>query len=165
MKPEITRHLPPSAPGAPPPAPRELPLDLSRYEAQEPPEASASPDALRDVLAKAYVSHAYLDARCQNLDLLDRWGKNAWLVGNYQLEADLRALEKELADVKKHIDVVNHDRKRRQEDVAAEMHLLEENWRKGVGKVLETELAVEDLKAQIREELRNRSAVEANPPQ
>ncbi|KAH7326283.1 Pre-mRNA-splicing factor SPF27 [Stachybotrys elegans] len=146
-------------------APLQPSLDLSRYEAQEPAAAAASPDVLRDVLAKAYVSHAYLEARCQNLDLLDRWGKNAWLVGNYQFEADLRALEKELADVKKHIDVVNYDRKRRQDDVAAEVHLLEENWRKGIGRVLETELAVEDLKTQIREELRNRSAADANPPQ
>ncbi|KFA64073.1 hypothetical protein S40285_06725 [Stachybotrys chlorohalonatus IBT 40285] len=140
------------------------PLDLSRYEAQEPAAPGAPLDSLRTVLAKSYVSHAYLQARGENLDLLDRWGKNAWLLANYQLEGELRALEKDLADAKKHIDIVNYDRKRRQDDVAAEMLALEENWRKGVGRVLETELAVEELKAQIREELRHRSATNADAP-
>lgn len=37
---------------------------------------------------------------------------------------------------------------------------LEDNWRKGVSKVLETELAVEELKAQIRDELRKKAAAE-----
>jgi pre-mRNA-splicing factor SPF27 len=37
------------------------------------------------------------------------------------------------------------------------MHTLEETWRKGVGRVLETEVAVEELKEQIRNEMRNRS--------
>jgi pre-mRNA-splicing factor SPF27 len=140
------------------PAPPQQPLDLSRYEAQEPPSQGSSPSALRAVLESAYVSHAYLDARTQNLELLDRWGKNAWLVGNYHLEAELRALEAELAVVKREMDVVNHDRKRRQDAVKAEMLTLDDNWRKGVGRVLETEIAVEELRARIREELRSKAA-------
>ncbi|KAI9172393.1 Pre-mRNA-splicing factor SPF27 [Paramyrothecium foliicola] len=143
-------------------APPQAPLDLSRYEAQEAPPTGSSPDALRAVLQNAYVSDAYLRARAQNLDLLDRWGKNAWLIGNYHLEAELRAVEKDLADVKRDIDIVNVERKRRQEDVKAEMLALDDNWRKGVSRVLETELAVEELKAQIREELRKKAAQDAS---
>ncbi|KAJ6443337.1 BCAS2 family protein [Purpureocillium lavendulum] len=161
------------------------PLSLSRYEAQELPPAPASApaastrrsrrgsasstaaaraassyinDELRPVLSNAYVSAAYLAARNQNLALLDRHGANAWLLSNYHLEESLRAVERDLADVKRDMDLVNAARQRRQEDVRAEMLMLEESWRKGVGRVLETEVAVEELKAQVREELKNRSA-------
>ncbi|CAH0059207.1 unnamed protein product [Clonostachys solani] len=133
------------------------PLSLSRYEAQETPAADAPTDRLREVLENARVSDAYLASRRQNLELLDAHGKNAWLVGNHQLEAGLRRLEKDLADAKRDIDLVNIERQRRQEDVRGEMHTLEETWRKGVGRVLETEVAVEELKEQIRNEMRNRS--------
>ncbi|VUC36904.1 unnamed protein product [Clonostachys rosea] len=133
------------------------PLDLSRYEAQETPAATAPTDRLREVLENARVSDAYLASRRQNLELLDAYGKNAWLVGNHHLEASLRHLEKDLADTKREIDIVNIERQRRQEDVKGEMHTLEETWRKGVGRVLETEVAVEELKEQIRNEMRNRS--------
>lgn len=132
------------------------PLDLSRYEAQEPPASSGDPADVLGALSDAYVSASYLDARAQNLGLLDKWGKNAWLIGNHEMEAELRQLEEELAATKKEIDIVNLERRRRQEEVKGEVELLEEGWKKGVGRVLETEIAVEELKAKIREELRHR---------
>ncbi|KJZ78238.1 hypothetical protein HIM_02276 [Hirsutella minnesotensis 3608] len=131
------------------------PLPLHRYEAQEPPSPESSSAAeLRPVLENAYVSAAYLSTRSQNLALLDRHGRNAWLLSNYHLENDLRRLEAELADTKRQIDVVNATRAKAQQDVRAEMILLEDTWKHGVGRVLETEVAVEELKAQIREELK-----------
>ncbi|KAK5987459.1 hypothetical protein PT974_11586 [Cladobotryum mycophilum] len=108
-------------------------------------------------LSNASISSEYLSSRTQNLTLLDRHGKNAWLLGNYHLEAELKSLERDLADAKQDIDLVNAARAARQNEVKAEMQNLEQNWRTGVGKVLETELAVEELKVQIREELRNKS--------
>lgn len=133
-------------------------LTLSRYEAQETPPDSAPASRLLEVLSNAYVSDAYLAIRRANLDLLDKCGKNAWLMGNYQLEDELRQLEKELADTKREIDLVNLDRQRRQEDVKGEMQMLEQTWRTGVGRVLETELAVEELREQIRQEMRRKVA-------
>ncbi|POR34617.1 Pre-mRNA-splicing factor SPF27, partial [Tolypocladium paradoxum] len=115
---------------------------------------------LRPVLAAACVSAAYLDARARNLALLDAHGAPAWLLANYHLEHALRRVERELADVRRLVDDVNARRARRQADVRAEMLMLDDAWRKGVGRVLETELAVEQLKAQIREELKNRTAQE-----
>ena len=140
-----------------------VPLPTSRYEAQElPPPSSSSSAALRPVLANAYVSAAYLASRNQNLSLLDAHGARAWLLSNYHLEESLKRTERELADVKREMDEVNHGRAQRQEAVKAEMLMLDDTWRKGVGRVLETEVAVEELKAQIRDELKNRSAQEAS---
>lgn len=138
------------------------PLSLSRYEAQEPPEpASSSTASLRPVLENAYISAAYLASRAQNLALLDRHGANAWLLSNYHLESNLRGVERDLADTRRRIDEVNAERAKRQEAVRAELLMLDETWRRGVGRVLETEVAVEELKAQVREELRRKGALEA----
>lgn len=135
-------------------------IDLSRYEAQEPlasPSASPTPqaalDALADTLRKAYTSHTYLASRVENLGLLEKWGKNAWLIGNHGMEEELKALERELAETKRQIDVLTIARRRQQEDVAGEMRGLEEGWRKGVGRVLETEVAVEGLRREILAEM------------
>ncbi|OAA59480.1 BCAS2 family protein [Cordyceps fumosorosea ARSEF 2679] len=136
------------------------PLDLSRYEAQDPlPTSSAPAASLRGPLERAQVSAAYLAARNQNLRLLDRGGRNAWLLVNYHAETELRTLEAELAAARREVDLVNAARRARQDEVAAEMRGLEEGWRARVGRVLETEIAVEELRQQIRDELRNQ-----NPP-
>ncbi|KAG5927550.1 hypothetical protein E4U53_002849, partial [Claviceps sorghi] len=134
-----------------------------RYEAQDLPplkqeDPSSNAEALRCVLSRAFTSHAYLASRVENLALLDRYGANAWLLSNYHLENEVRALEAELADTKRQIDEVNYLRAQRQGDVRGELESLEETWRRGVGRVLETEIAVEGLRAEMREELRKTSA-------
>jgi len=133
-------------------------IDLTRYEAQEPLESSAlssqSRAALRGALARAYASFAYLSARQDHLTLLDRHGKTAWLLGNYELEAELRILEAELAETRRQIDILTVERRRQQDDVATELRCLDETWKKGIGKMLETEIASEELKQQLFGHLR-----------
>lgn len=137
-------------------------IDLERYQTQEPFSDSGKPstaeerERLADSLRKAYISYAYLDARAQNLNLLDKWGKNAWLIGNWGLENELKTFEHELAETKRQIDVLTVARRRQQEEVAAELKGLEETWKKGVGRTLETEIAVEQLRREVLEEMRTR---------
>ncbi|KAL7950376.1 Pre-mRNA-splicing factor SPF27 [Trichoderma barbatum] len=163
------------------------PLDLSRYEAQElppPPAAAATTtsktrskkassksaassasaaEASRQPLSNAFISSSYLSSRAQNLSLLDTHGRNAWLLSNYHLEAELRSLERDLAATKRDMDLLNAARASRQNDVKAEMQGLEQNWRDGVGRVLETEIAVQELREQIRDELRSRANATEQP--
>ncbi|KAM6487908.1 breast carcinoma amplified sequence 2 [Trichoderma sp. SZMC 28011] len=148
------------------------PLDLSRYEAQElpppptkkstrskkPSASSSSVEASRQPLSNAFISSSYLSSRAQNLSLLDTHGRNAWLLSNYHLEAELRSLERDLAATKRDMDLLNAARASRQNEVKGEMQGLEQNWREGVGRVLETEIAVQELREQIRQELRSRAA-------
>lgn len=133
------------------------PLNLSRYETQELPPSN-DPSDLRKPLQASYVSSSYLSSRLDNLALLDKSGKNAWLLANYHLEAELRSIEAELAQTKREIDLVNNERATRQNEVKGELLGLEETWKKGVGRVLETEIAVEELRQQIRDELKKQSA-------
>jgi pre-mRNA-splicing factor SPF27 len=138
-------------------------IDLTRYEALEaPPNTNPTsdedkPELLRqwnETLRKAYTSSEYLNARLTQLGLLEKFGKNAWLIGNSQLEDILKALERELADLRVQQEDVETARRTQQESVRGEMAMLEETWKKSVSRVLETEVAVEGLKQQILERRR-----------
>lgn len=130
-------------------------LDLSRYEAPDPPSPStlaalpttqARAQLLQDSLARAYASQGYVASRRAHLALLEAYGKNAWLVGNAALEGEMRAAEAELAAARREVDGATLRRRAAQDGVAGEMASLEEAWRRGVGRVLETEAAVEGLR-------------------
>lgn len=143
-----------------PPPPLQA-IDLTRYEAPDPagaPGGGLPPrEHLEPALAQAYTSMSYLHARRQHLALLDSHGKNAWLVGNWQLEAELRAVERELAETRREIDVLTVRRQRTQAEVAAEVRGLDDGWRRGVGRVLEAEVAAEGLRREVLEAERARA--------
>jgi pre-mRNA-splicing factor SPF27 len=137
-------------------------IDLTRYEAIDPPTTSPHSDertpstllAWREALQKAYTSQSYLVGRTTNLALLEKYGKNAWLIGNAQLEDVLRGLERKLAERKTEIDEVVIERKDAQEAVGGEVKGLGEVWKSGVGRVLETEVAAEGVRREILERRR-----------
>lgn len=70
-------------------------------------------------------------------------------MGNWHLEAELQSLERDLAATRREMDLVNLDRRRAQDEVGGELRSLGETWKRGVGKVLETELAADELRRQI----------------
>jgi pre-mRNA-splicing factor SPF27 len=133
-------------------------IDMKRYEDLDAPENThptsdeEKPELLEQwnsALKQAYTSSEYVDGRLTQLGLLEKFGKNAWLVGNSQLEDILKNIETELAHVRKQQDEVERARLAQQQSVQGEMQTLEETWKKGVGRVLETEVAAEGLKQQI----------------
>ncbi|KAK3325827.1 Pre-mRNA-splicing factor SPF27 [Apodospora peruviana] len=132
-------------------------LDLSRYEAIDlptiPPDSDPAEqkEILSTALSRAYALHAYLAGRRAHLALLDSYGKNAWLVANWHLESELKAIERELAETRRAIDVVTLQRKGAQEETGPEILGLDEAWRRGVGRVLETEAAAENLRREVLE--------------
>ena len=75
-------------------------------------------------------------------------------MGNSQLEDILKEIEAELAETRKQHEEVETLRRTQQESVLGEIKTLEDTWQKGVGRVLETEVAAEGLKQQILERRR-----------
>ncbi|PGG95649.1 pre-mRNA-splicing factor SPF27 [Blastomyces parvus] len=132
-------------------------IDLSRYEAPEAPEDTLASgkepaqvlDSWQQTLRKAYTASAHLSTRQENLGLLDAHGKNAWLIGNSQLEDILRRIEKELQDTKEATEAVHKERKMRQETARGELVGLEDAWRRGVGGIIDVELAAEKIRRDI----------------
>jgi pre-mRNA-splicing factor SPF27 len=138
-------------------------IDAKRYqELEAPPNTTLTSDEdrpelleqWRTALTGAYMSAEYVNGRLTQLGLLEKFGKNAWLVGNAQLEDILKGLEAELVDLKKQHEEVEMARRSQQESVHGEITTLEETWKRGVGRVLEVEVAVEGLKQQILERRR-----------
>jgi len=121
-------------------------IDLTRYEAPEPPKDGSEREVWRTNLRQAYISSSYLSGRLTNLSLLEEFGKNAWLVGNAQLEDILRYLEKELIGRKEAVENINKARKASQEGSRAELTALEETWKQGVGKIIEVQLATDGVR-------------------
>ncbi|EEH17304.1 hypothetical protein PABG_07465 [Paracoccidioides brasiliensis Pb03] len=140
-------------------------IDLSRYEAPDAPEdtlasGKAPAEALnnwKQTLQRAYTASSHLSIRQVNLSLLDAHGKNAWLIGNSQLEDILRRIEKELQETKEATEAVHKERKLRQESAKGELVGLEDAWKRGVGGIIDVELAAERLRRDILETRRHQS--------
>ncbi|KAI9883865.1 MAG: hypothetical protein M1823_004356 [Watsoniomyces obsoletus] len=137
--------------------PLEGGIDIARYEALDPPPTDPTSDedrpevlaAWRETLRRTYTASSHLETRLKNLALLEEFGKNAWLVGNAQLEDILRGVEKELVETREQTDQVNKERKAAQVNAQGELEALTQTWRQGVGKVIETEVAAEALRRDI----------------
>lgn len=136
---------------------------MKRYEDLDAPENTTPtsdeerPELLQrwnKALKQAYTSSEYVQGRLTQLGLLEKFGKNAWLVGNSQLEDILKGIEAELADLRKQQEEAEMLRQSQQNNASGEIKTLEETWKKGVGRVLETEVAAEGLKLQILEKRR-----------
>lgn len=138
-------------------------IDLSRYEAPEAPEADPSKDraeALKEwdqTLRRAYTASEHMSSRHDNLTLLDKHGKNAWLLGNAHLEEMLRKVEKELQETKSVTEVLHKERKTRQEVAKGELMGLEDAWKQGVDGVLNVEIAAENIRMEILERRRQQA--------
>ncbi|KAL8357378.1 hypothetical protein RB601_009049 [Gaeumannomyces tritici] len=131
-------------------------IDTKRYEAQDDDDDDdgqtqpKDPAALEASLGRAHTLHAYLRLRREHLALLDApEGRNAWLVGNWQLEAELRTVEAELAAARRSVDAAALRRRRAQDGAAPELRGLDESWRKGVGQAIEVEVAAVALRAEL----------------
>lgn len=126
-------------------------IDLTRYEAPDEPGTDTPQETWRQALRNAYVSSMYLSGRQSNLALLDEFGKNAWLIGNAQLEHLLYELEQELGRLKDDVESVNKARKAAQEGSRGELLGLEDTWRQGIGRILEVQVAERGLRQLIVE--------------
>ena len=131
--------------------PRQGGIEVSRYEAPDEPSGEEDEATMRKALRTAYISSAFLSDRQANLQLLDEFGKNAWLVGNSQTEEILQGLERELAGLKSEAENVNKGRKTAQFDSKGEFLTLQENWKRGIGNILEIQVATEQIRRQILE--------------
>lgn len=128
-------------------------IDLSRYAEPSAP-SDPSTETWRTTLSTAYTSHAYLSNRALNLSLLERYGNNAWLIANSQVENELKALEQELSKVKGDVETVEEERRGRMESARGEIEGLAGLWQQKVGRAIEVEIASEGLRRQVLEKRR-----------
>ena len=152
---DLSRYESSTLPAAPPPPP-STPKSKSKTKTKTKAQTQ-TPNPLEPhhaALARAQTASSYLRLREDSMTLLSRFGKNAWLVSNSQTEDVLRDLEVELEGRKTEIDGVVIQRRAAQEEVRGEVEGLAEGWRRGVGRVLDTEVAAEGMRRGVLERRR-----------
>lgn len=113
-------------------------IDTTRYSA---------PSTLQD----AYIASSFLTWRRTDLQLLETYGKNAWLIANSQVEGILKANEVELERVKKEAEEVNVQRKAAQVQAGGELEVLERKWRNAVEGLVRVEVANEMVRRETED--------------
>ncbi|KAG0200479.1 hypothetical protein BGX28_006452 [Mortierella sp. GBA30] len=154
--------------------PMEPALDMTRYQL-EPPKSQASatstssepsesntaitaseelPDGhaiWTKALENADAQLEHQSQRILNLELVQKFGSNAWNVHNYQLEYDLSLLRKAVDEKKAEVIELNKLRKRDQLDVAESLQRLEAKWAEMISSTLQVEVASASLAAELEQ--------------
>lgn len=126
------------------------PPDAARYQLDPPTgRAAADPAAWRAALDSAKAQLEHQGARIQNLELLLKYGANAWLASNKALEAAVAGQARELQGLSSQVDGVNKTRKLQQQAAGSELAVLEGQWRQLVAKNAMLEATCAELEAQL----------------
>ncbi|KAF9142369.1 hypothetical protein BGX30_002798 [Mortierella sp. GBA39] len=156
--------------------PMDPSLDLSRYQLDPPTSSSSStttsntttangsaetitPSASEELpegrtqwlkaLDNANAQLEHQNQRVLNLELVQKFGGNAWNVHNYQLEYDVSLLRGAVDKKKAEIMELNKLRKRDQMDVAESLQRLEAKWAEMISSTLQVEVASASLQAEL----------------
>lgn len=86
-----------------------------------------------------------------NLELLQKYGANAWRVHNYQLEQDLATIKKNTEQLRQQILEINRERKADQTQAAASLQSLENKWSDLISQNLQLEIACAALENEVEE--------------
>jgi pre-mRNA-splicing factor SPF27 len=126
------------------------PPDAARYQLDPPAgRAAADPASWRAALDSAKAQLEHQGSRIQNLELLLKYGANAWLASNKSLEAAVAGQGRELQGLSTQIDGVNKTRKLQQQAAGSELAVLEGQWRALVAKNAALEATCVELEAQL----------------
>jgi len=89
--------------------------------------------------ASAQLEHQRL--RLGTLDLMGRFGANAWRIDNFLLERNIERVKRELEDVRARTEDVNRRRKASQTEAGERLTELESRWTRLVSQNLQLEIA------------------------
>lgn len=103
-----------------------------------------------------------METRLFNLELLQKYGANAWKVHNFQLEAYLKQLKSDVEDKKKQILDLNKQRKFEQTEGGSSLRDLESKWSDLISQTLQVEVACASLENEVEELKRYENRISSN---
>lgn len=95
-----------------------------------------------------------------NLELLQKYGANAWRVHNYQLETDLANIKKNTEYLRNQILQINRERKSDQTQAAASLASLENKWSDLITQNLQVDIACAALENEVEELRRYKQSIQ-----
>ncbi|KAI8645873.1 Pre-mRNA-splicing factor SPF27 [Parasitella parasitica] len=136
-------------------------LDTKRYELQGPEDENN----LEGWKAAVNNTKSQLESQAGsmfNLELLQKYGANAWRVHNFQLEKDLADIRKNTENVRNQILEINRERKNDQTQAAASLASLENKWSDLITQNLQVEIACAALENEVEELKRYKQSLQQN---
>ena len=95
------------------------------------------------------IAGTVLMSRNENVIIQSQHAPNAWLVRNYQLNAELKELQSVLAGMEEQVTDVNRARRVYQEDVGQHLTRLETRWQELVGSTVQLEMACVAMQGEV----------------
>ncbi|XP_062505083.1 pre-mRNA-splicing factor SPF27-like [Corticium candelabrum] len=131
--------------------PMEL-LSMKRYELPPPPAGQKNDlKAWADSINNSSAQLQHQATRIMNLEVMARFGANAYRVHNEFLQRMVEQEQRQLQSLRMQIQEINWQRKSEQTKAGAEIQQLESTWFALVSKNFEIERAIAELEGQIRE--------------
>ncbi|KAI9338085.1 Pre-mRNA-splicing factor SPF27 [Zopfochytrium polystomum] len=128
-------------------------IDTSKYRL-EPPKSTGDPAAdlaaWESAVSNAHAQLEHQHSRLINLELIKKYGGNAWRVHNYQLESLVERAKEAVARQKEEMTALNKERKIEQLRVGTTLNALESRWAELVDQSLRVDIACQILEAEIQ---------------
>ncbi|CAN6584849.1 unnamed protein product [Malus baccata var. baccata] len=133
-------------------------IDFSRDKVEPPPVHKMNDEtAWKLALQKAQCSLQHQAVRLENLELIDKYGPDAWIQNNNRLQSILSRMQKLAQEQYQNIETVNRERKHHQQTTAYELNALAAQWKELCQKNIEIQSACVKLENHL-EELRREAA-------
>lgn len=117
-------------------------LDTHRYTLSSPTSGEAA--SLSDWQAAVDSAHAqlgHMDVRMKNIELLKKYGSNAWRLSNFQQEQNIRLLSEQLDLVKAETSEINRLRQKNHLEAGGKLATLNKRWTELISRGLQLEVA------------------------
>ncbi|KAI8332631.1 Pre-mRNA-splicing factor SPF27 [Chlamydoabsidia padenii] len=125
-------------------------LDETRYELQGP-ETENDVEAWKKAVDNTKAQLESQAGSMFNLELLQKYGANAWRVHNYQLESYLNQIKQETERYRNEINEINRERKYDQTQAAGAIQALESKWSDLISQNLQVGVGCAALESEVEE--------------
>ncbi len=125
------------------------PIKFAR-RAKGPPQDASDVAGWEAALASAKAELGYQNAKMIHLQLLKKYGKDAWVAHNDDVVQTKELLEREAETVKIEVNQINFNRKREHERAGAKLDAMESKHWATVHNIDAVSVAVEDLAKRLR---------------
>ncbi|SAM80622.1 uncharacterized protein UBRO_02497 [Ustilago bromivora] len=117
-------------------------LDSQRYTLPAPEGGDGAPlEAWKTAVNSAHAQLGHMDVRLKNVELMKKYGSNAWRLSNFQQEQDVRLLSEQVDAIKGETNEINRLRQKDQTEAGSKLATLEKRWTELISRGLQLEVA------------------------
>ncbi|KAG9304261.1 hypothetical protein G9A89_019823 [Geosiphon pyriformis] len=123
-------------------------MDTNRYKLEAPLDAG-NIELWKKAVDNSKAQLEQQNLRLLNMELLLKYGANAWRLHNFQLEHELKLFQSSLQQYRQEILELNKERKAEQLQAGKKLETLEYQWSDLLGKTLQVEMACSSLENEV----------------